>query len=95
MEKLTIDEFIKLTADDILKEVYAKLVALRMEYIIHSTTEFNSESFEVCYKVATETVEKAKFTKFQLCCFIVGQAKELEDLGFTRQHLFEVASLDI
>ena len=95
MKELTVKEFIKLADSDIAKEVYAKLVALRMEYIIHSTTEFNQGSFEVCYKVATDTIEKAKMTKLQICGGIVNQAKELESLGFTRQHLLEVASLNI
>ena len=95
MEKLTVKEFIKLADSDIAKEVYAKLVALRMEYIIHNTTAFNQESFEVCYKIATDTIKKAKMTKLQICGGIVNQAKELESLGFTRQHMLEVASLNI
>ena len=95
MKKLTIDEFIKLKDEDMLKEVYAKLVALRMYYTIHNTTAFNRESFELCYHAANEAIEKSKFTKFQLCCFIFGQSKELEDLGFNKQSLLEIVSLGI
>ena len=95
MEKLTVKEFIELADSDIAKEVYAKLVALRMEYIIHNTTEFNQESFEVCYKVATDTIKKAKMTKIQVFGGILSQSKELESLGFTRQHMLEVAGLNI
>ena len=95
MEKLTIKDVINLVDDDIAKEVYAKLVALRMEYIIHNTTAFNQESFEVCYKVATDTIKKAKMTKIQVFGGILNQSKELESLGFTRQHLLEVAGLNI
>ena len=95
MEKLTIKDVINLVDYDIAKEVYAKLVALRMEYIIHSTTEFNAESFEVCYKVASDTIKKAKMTKFQLCGCIVDITKDLQQIGFTRQDLSRVASLDI
>ena len=95
MEKLTIKEFIETTDINILKEVYAKLVALEMEAIIHHDTAFNPESFKVCYQVATNNVEKTKFTKLQLCGCIVNQAKDLQQAGFTRQHLLRVASLDI
>lgn len=95
MEKLTVKDFVKLVDGDLVKEVYAKLVALRMEYEIHSTTAFNQVSFELCYRIATDTIKKAKLTKFQLCCCIVNQMKELEQIGFTRKHLAEVASLDI
>ena len=95
MEKLTIKDVIDLVDYDIAKEVYAKLVALRMEYIIHNTTEFNQESFEVCYKVATDTIKKAKMTKIQVFGGILSQSKELESLGFTRQHMLEVAGLNI
>ena len=66
MEKLTIKDVIKLIDYEQSREVYAKLVALRMEYIIHSTTEFNQESFEVCYKVASDTIKKAKMNKIQI-----------------------------
>ena len=93
MEKLTIKDVINLVDYDIAKEVYAKLVALRMEYIIHNTTAFNQESFEVCYKVATDTIKKAKMTKIQGFGGILSQSKELESLGFTRQHMLEVAGL--
>ena len=41
MEKLTINDVINLIDYDIAKEVYAKLVALRLEYIIQNTTAFN------------------------------------------------------
>ena len=95
MEKLTINDVINLVDYDIAKEVYAKLVALRMEYIIHNTTEFNQESFEVCYKVATDTIKKAKMTKIQVFGGILSQSKELESLGFTRQHMLEIAGLNI
>lgn len=95
MEKLTIKEFIKLADINILKEVYAKLVALRMEYEIHKTTHFNPEFFELCYHIATDTIKKAKLTKIQLCGSIVHQSQELEQIGFTRQHLLKLAGLDI
>ena len=95
MEKLTIKDVIDLVDYDIAKEVYAKLVALRMEYIIHNTTEFNQESFEVCYKVATDTIKKAKMTKIQVFGGILSQSKELESLGFTRQHMLEITGLNI
>ena len=95
MEKLTIKDVIDLVDYDIAKEVYAKLVALRMEYIIHNTTAFNQESFEVCYKVATDTIKKSKMTKIQVFGGILSQSKELESLGFTRQHMLEVAGLNI
>ena len=95
MEKLTIKDVINLVDYDIAKEVYAKLVALRMEYIIHNATEFSQESFEVCYKVATDTIKKAKMTKIQVFGGILSQSKELESLGFTRQHMLEVAGLNI
>ena len=95
MKKLTIKDVINLVDYDIAKEVYAKLVALRMEYIIHNTTEFNQESFEVCYKVATDTIKKAKMTKIQVFGGILSQSKELESLGFTRQHMLEITGLNI
>ena len=95
MEKLTIKDVIKLIDYEQSREVYAKLVALRMEYIIHSTTEFNQESFEVCYKVASDTIKKAKMNKIQIFAGILNQSKELESFGFTRQHLLEVAGLNI
>ena len=95
MEKLTIKDVINLVDYDIAKEVYAKLVALRMEYTIHNTTAFNQESFELCYKVATDTIRKAKMTKIQVFGGILSQSKELESLGFTRQHMLEVTGLNI
>ena len=95
MEKFTIKDVIDLVDYDIAREVYAKLVALRMEYIIHNTTAFNQESFELCYKVATDTIRKAKMTKIQVFGGILSQSKELESLGFTRQHMLEVAGLNI
>ena len=95
MEKLTIKDVIKLIDYEQSREVYAKLVALRMDYIIHNTTAFNQESFEVCYKVATDTIRKAKMTKIQVFGGILSQSKELESLGFTRQHILEVAGLNI
>ena len=95
MEKLTIKDVINLVDYDIAREVYAKLVALRMEYIIHNTTAFNQESFEVSYKVATDTIKKAKMTKIQVFGGIISQSKELESLGFTRQHMLEVTGLNI
>ena len=95
MEKLTIKDVINLVDYDIAKEVYAKLVALRMEYIIHNTTAFNQESFEVCYKVATDTIKKAKMTKIQVFGGILSQSKELESLGSPRQHMLEVTGLNI
>ena len=95
MEKLTIKDVIKLIDYEQSREVYAKLVALRMEYIIHNTTAFNQESFELCYKVATDTIRKAKMTKIQVFGGILSQSKELESLGFTRQHMLEVAGLNI
>lgn len=95
MEKLTVKEFIKLADSDILKEVYAKLVALRMEYEIHKTTDFDSESFELCYHIATDTIKKAKLTKIQLCGSIIHQSQELEQIGFNRQDLLNLAGLDI
>lgn len=95
MEKLTINEFIDLVDSDRAKEVYAKLLALRTEYEIHKTTAFNPEFFERCYHIATKTVEKIKFTKFQLCGCVFGIMKDLEQIGFTRQQLEKVASLNI
>ena len=95
MTKLTIKDIINLVDDDKAKEVYAKLVALRMEYIIHNTTAFNQESFEVCYKVATDTIRKAKMTKIQVFGGILNQSKELESFGFTRQNMLEIAGLNI
>ena len=95
MEKLTINDVINLIDYDIAKEVYAKLVALRMEFEIHNKTAFNQESFELCYKVATDTIRKAKMTKIQVFGGILSQSKELESLGFTRQHMLEVAGLNI
>ena len=95
MEKLTVKEFVKLVDSNLVKEVYAKLVAIRMEYEVHSTTAFNQVSFELCYRIATDAIKKAKLTKFQLCCSIFNQMKELEQIGFTRKHIAELASLDI
>lgn len=95
MEKLTVKEFIESADIDILKEVYAKLFALRLEYEIHKTKAFDQEFFEKYYHNALETLEKSKLTKFQLCCFIVDNAKILKHFGFTKQNLLEVASLDI
>ena len=99
MEKLTIKDVINLVDYDTAKEVYAKLVALRMEYIIHNTTKFkqvsNQVSFELCYKVAANIIKKAKMTKIQLFGVILSQSKELESLGITRQHMREVAGLNI
>ena len=95
MEKLTIKDVIDLVDYDIAKEVYAKLVALRMEFEIHNTTAFNQESFELCYKVATDTIKKAKMTKIQVFGGILSQSKELESLGFTRQNMLELAGLNI
>ena len=95
MEKLTIKEFIELTDGDMLKEVYAKLLALRTEYEIDKTTHFSPEFFEKCYHVATDTIKKAKMTKFQLCGCIVEITKDLQQIGFTRQDLSRVASLYI
>ena len=95
MEKLTIKDVIDLVDYDIAKEVYAKLVALRLEYIVHNTTEFNQVSFELCYKVATDTIKKAKMTKLQVFGGILSQSKELESLGFTRQYMLEVTGLNI
>ena len=95
MVKLTIKDVINLVDYDIAKEVYAKLVALRLEFEIHNTTAFNQESFELCYKVATDTIKKAKMTKIQVFGGILSQSKELESLGFTRQHILEVAGLNI
>ena len=95
MEKLTVKEFIKLADSDILKEVYAKLVALRMEYEIHHTTAFDPEFFEICYHIATDTIKKAKLTKIQLCGNIVHQSQELEQIGFTKQHLLKLVGLNI
>ena len=93
MEKLTIEELISLIDSDIAKEVYAKLVALRMEYTVQNTTEFNQEFFDVCYKVATNTIKKAKMTKIQIFGGIINQSKELESLGFTRQQMLEATGL--
>ena len=53
------------------------------------------EFFETCYHVATDTIKKAKMTKFQLCGCIVDITKDLQQIGFTRQDLSRVASLDI
>lgn len=95
MEKLTINEFIKSVDIDILREIYAKLFALRLEYEIHNRSHFNPEFFEKYYHRTLETLEKSKLTKFQLCCFIVDTTKILEHFGFTRQHLLKLAGLDI
>ena len=95
MEKLTMKEFIKLADIDILREIYAKLVALRMEFEIHKTTHFSPEFFELCYHIATDTIKEAKLTKIQLCGHIVHQSQELEQIGFTRQHLLNLVGLDI
>ena len=95
MKKLTIKDVINLVDYDIAREVYAKLVALRMEYEIHSTTAFNQESFELSYQIATDVVKKAKLTKIQLCGSIVHQSQELEQIGFNRQDLLNLAGLDI
>ena len=95
MKKLTFKEFIKSADINILKELYAKLFALRLEYEIHNTKAFDKEFFEKYYHNALDTLEKSKLTKFQLCCFIVDNAKILKHFGFTNQNLLEVASLDI
>ena len=95
MTKLTIEDVINLIDYDIAREVYAKLVALELEYMIHNTTAFNQESFELCYRVATNTIRKAKMTKIQLFGGILSQSKELESLGFTRQHMLELTGLDL
>ena len=99
MEKLTIKDVIDLVDYDIAKEVYAKLVALRMEYVIQNTTKFNQisnqVSFELCYKVATNTIKEAKMTKIQVFVGILSQSKELESLGFTRQYMLELTGLNI
>ena len=95
MEKLTVKEFIELADSDIAKEVYAKLVALRMEYTVNCTKEFNPENFELCYHIATDTIKKLKMTKLQICAGIVNQSEELMKIGFTRQDLLNVAGLDI
>lgn len=95
MEKLTVKEFVKLADSDILEEVYAKLLALRMDFEIHSTTAFDPETFELCYHIATDTIKKAKLTKIQLCGSIIHQSQELEQIGFKRQYLLKLAGLDI
>ena len=95
MEKLTIKEFIKLADIDILKEIYAKLLALRMEYLVHNRSHFNPEYFENFYHEAANAVEKAKMTKIQLCGGIINQSQELELIGFNRQDLLNLAGLDI
>lgn len=95
MEKLTVKEFIKSADSDMLKEVYAKLFALRLEYEINITKAFDQEFFEKYYHKALETLEKSKLTKFQLCCFIADNARILKHFGFTKQHLLEVAGLNI
>ena len=95
MEKLTIKDVINLVDNDIAKEVYAKLLALRTEYEIDKTTHFSPEFFETCYHVATDTIKKAKMTKFQLCGCIVDITKDLQQIGFTRQDLSRVAGLNI
>lgn len=93
MEKLTTKELISLIDSDMAKEVYAKLVALRMDYEIHNARAFNPESFELCYRIATNTIKKAKMTKIQLFGGIINQSKELESLGFTRQQMLEATGL--
>ena len=95
MEKLTMKEFIKLADIDLLKEIYAKLLALRMEYLIHDRTQLNPEFFENSYHAAADAIEKAKMTKIQLCGGIINQSQELELIGFARQDLLKLAGLDI
>lgn len=95
MEKLTVKEFIKLADSDILKEVYAKLLALRMEYLVHNRSHFHPEYFENFYHEALESVEKEKMTKIQLCTGIINQSEELMKIGFTKKHLLNLAILDI
>ena len=95
MEKLTMKEFIKLADINILRELYAKLLALRMEYLVHNRTHFHPEYFENFYHEALELVKKEKMTKIQLCNGIINQGLELECIGFTRQHLLQLAGLNI
>lgn len=95
MEKLAMKEFIKLADINILKEIYAKLLALRMEYLVHNRTHFNPEYFENCYHEAANAVKKAKMTKIQLCGGIINQSQELKLIGFTKQDLLKLAGLDI
>ena len=95
MLKVTMKEFVKLADIDILKEIYAKLVALRQDYLIHNRTHFNPEYFENLYHEAANAIEKAKMTKLQICAGIVNQSQELELIGFNRQDLLKLAGLDI
>ena len=96
MAKLTINEQLIESANaDILKEVYAKLLALRMEYLVHNRSHFNPEYFENFYNEAIGAVEKRKMTKIRLCIGILNQTEELMKIGFTKQHLLKLVDLDI
>ena len=95
MEKLTIKDVSNLVDIDILRKLYAKLLALRMEYLVHNRTHFHPEFFENFYHEALEAVEKEKMTKIQLCNGIINQSLELECMGFTREHLSKLAGLEI
>ena len=95
MEKLTMKEVIKLADINTLREIYAKLLALRMEYLVHNRSQFHPEYFENFYHEALESVKKEKMTKVQLCNGIINQSLELMQIGFTKLHLLKLAGLDI
>ena len=95
MEKLTIKDVSKLIDIDTLREIYAKLLALRMEYLVHNRSYFHPEYFENFYHEAIESVEKEKMTKIQLCNGIINQSLELMQIGFNRQDLLNLAGLEI
>ena len=95
MEKLTMKEFIKLVDINTLREIYAKLLALRTEYLVHNRSHFHPEYFENFYHEVLESVEKEKMTKIQLSNGIINQSLELMQIGFTRQHLLKLAGLEI
>jgi hypothetical protein len=83
---------------DIAEEVYAKLVALRLHYEINGDNgngHFDPNTFEQYYHIALKIVKEKKLSKLQLCFNTVAQSQELEKVGFTKEHLLNLASLDI
>ena len=95
MAKLTLHDFVKTMDRDISEEVYAKLVALRMEYEVDKTTNFDPKFFELCYQTALKTIKDMKLSKIQLVGCTLHQSQELEKIGFTRQHLLKLAGLNM
>ena len=97
-KKLTVKEFAEFmnnTDRSVAEEVYAKLLALRMEYEIDKETTFDPEAFEACFHIAIKTVKEAKLTTMQLATGTISQSNALQAIGFTRDHLLKLAVYNI